>query len=182
MINGGQIIGGGGLATKAVYSGTISLTGASSATATITAVVLANSLILGGGYKANMSSTAGNYNNCRVELTNTTTVTALRGASDATAASAPYFVHESYSGTWKTMQRGVINTNGGTSATATITSVDTTKAFLSHNGIEEQAGGAGAATDRCQIVQTNATTLTASNNQNPGATNNVSYQVAEPYA
>ncbi len=177
-----MLIGGGGLATKAVYSGSIDLNGVASATATITAVVLANSLVFNTGSNGTLASTGASDALNRVELTNTTTVTAYRGSTDAHTLPVGYYVVEHYGGIWKSMQRGVINTNGGTSATATISSVTTANSFLSYLGTEGAFGGSGIPTNNSRLTLTNATTVTAQNNQNPGGTNNVAYQVAESYA
>lgn len=77
---------------KSIQRGTISLTG-TSATATITAVDLAKSLVLWGGSDF---TTAGGYESShftKMVLTNTTTVTASRQASTGTAI-LPYQVVE----------------------------------------------------------------------------------------
>lgn len=168
--------------TKAVYSGSINLNGVTSATATITAVVAANTQLFHTGSNGASGSTSPTIYATRIELTNTTTITAVHSASDANALNVGYYAIESNSGVWKSMQRGTIDTNGSTSNTATITSVDTTKSYLSHLGMESNFGGAGIATNSTRGTLTNLTTVTAQNNQNPGGINKYGYQVAEALA
>lgn len=101
-------------------------TGATSATATISAVTLANSRTYPAGF-----SVSGNVNPAkfapRLELTNTTTVTAYRNTSDGSeTVTVSGFVVEYVSGVISLMQRGTITQTGSGSATASITSADTT--------------------------------------------------------
>lgn len=79
----------------------------------------------------------------------------------------------------KSIQRGVISiTNGNTSNTATITSVDTTKSLLNYLGGNASSGNASDAAAR--IVLTDATTITANRT---GSNNSASfgYEIVEYY-
>src|SRR5712691_8840745 len=117
----------GGATSKSIQAGTIDLTTNASATATITAVVLANSMILYLGEKTTETA-IGRYDvsNARVELTNTTTVTAYKGLANVSTI-VSYVVVEFNSGVLKSAQRGTIDMNNVTSNTATITAVTTSK-------------------------------------------------------
>lgn len=76
----------------------------------------------------------------------------------------------------KSIQRGTIAVTGATSATATITSVDTSKSILTHLGQHStQTGLDNVATS---LALTNATTITATRGASTG-TVTVGYQVVE---
>ena len=60
----------------------------------------------------------------------------------------------------KSIQRATITFAAATTATATITSVDTTKALLSHLGVVAGAGNSFT-NDSIRLELTNATTVTA---------------------
>jgi len=80
----------------------------------------------------------------------------------------------------KSVQRGLISLGAGSSypqtATATITSVDTSKSLLAHLGVN--VTNDGSAKGLVQLTFTNATTITATRGD-PSNTAVVSFQVVE---
>lgn len=162
---------------KNIQRGTVAITsGNTSGTATITAVVAANTRLknLGSNDAAADSITS---QTCYVQLTNTTTVTAtVLGAPTGAGITLKFEVVEYYDGVLKSVQRGTIAIGGGSvSNTATITAVDTTKAELTSLG---QTSGAADARNGIYLALTNATTVTATNNA-AAAAETIGFEVAE---
>lgn len=162
---------------KSVQRGTITITGGNSSnTATITAVVLANSLLAWG---SNGLNTAGQVDAAmfmaRLELTNTTTVTATRGGTTEDLT-VPYQVIEFWPGLLRSVQRGTVVTG----TPATITSVNTAKSILQYLGcVAATTAGGEWGRNQAYVVLTNGTTVTAT--EGGGTTGNITagYQVAE---
>jgi hypothetical protein len=146
-------------AIKSIQRGTITITGAASVTATINAVVLANSTIryLGQTY-SQAAATEQRQAFSRVELTNTTTVTGIVNTSPGAESTVVSFeVTEYFPGVIRSVQRGTIVG----AATAAITSVNTARAELSYLGHTESASD-GITQYMPNLVLTNATTVTQS--------------------
>lgn len=150
---------------KAIQRGKITLgDNVLSNTATITAVVTANSVVtLLGSYTANGTSQA--YTNTAfLKLTNTTTVTAARGANtaDGVVLVVSFEVIEFYAFAMKQATQDVtITTTGGASGTASITAVVTTKAWVVLRGGDIATGGVFSARETLMEVElTNSTTVT----------------------
>lgn len=164
---------------KSIQRGTITLTSVTTNTATITAVVLANTVIrfLGFDFQTDSGVTAAQVRTY-VELTNTTTVTASRNTGTGTVR-LNYEVIEYYPGLIKSVQRGILAMTTA-SNTATITAVDTTKAECAFLGVLANDGNAGefAGRSASKIELTNSTTVTASRGIGTNSAN-VSYQVVE---
>ena len=81
----------------------------------------------------------------------------------------------------KSIQRGIITINTGSSATATVTSVNTAKSLLTHLG---QSGyysaGSTDGLGNVRISLTNATTITAAAGATPNVVSyTVSYELVE---
>jgi hypothetical protein len=165
---------------KSIQRGTIVLSGVTSNTATIAAVNLldAELVFLGSTYDTDASDNDNNYE-CRVELTNATTVTAARvGAGGSVTVS--YEVIQYVPGVIRSVQRGTIAVSGVTSNTATVTSVNTAKSRLTSLGSAASSGSPAGLGGRfkANLVLTNATTITASK----GISNDVAiagYQLIE---
>lgn len=169
---------------KSIQSGTVNGSGG---TATITAVTTANSVLQLDGTISNDISGGGpvlSLQHCRLELTNSTTVTAYGNCT-----SARFTVTEYYGGVLKSAQRSTITLGLDVqSNTATVTSVSTAKSFVTHLGV---ADANDFYTQPCgspqnqgsQVVQTvtltNATTVTASRFAAAGNTQVVGIQVVE---
>lgn len=79
----------------------------------------------------------------------------------------------------KSIQRGAITMNGVTSATATISSIDTTQARLKRLGGSHASGNTVQAQTATRLAQTNATTVTANMNTSEAADHITSYEVIE---
>ena len=124
---------GGGPSVKNIQHGSITLTG-TTGTATIDAVVTANSAIIWGNYNNSFTS-PGNANDTAsyLTLTNTTTVTATRTDSPGTLI-LKFCVVEYESGILASNQVGSIALSSVASNTDTITSVDTSKSMILYLG------------------------------------------------
>lgn len=163
---------------RSVQRGTIALGGATSATATVTAVDTANAVLRYTGIITNFSGSGGaQYQQVRVALTNATTITATRFATGGLTASVGWELIEYQPGVIRSIQRGTIAVISATSATATITRVDPNKA---------QVDWLGQSTDSTTddnayaiLALTDGVTVTATRGAAGAVTDTVSYQVVE---
>lgn len=159
---------------RSVQYGTVTVPNLSlTATATITAVATGRALLL---YLGCSSTFAQTKSQVRLELTDATTVTAIRGdVSISTIVS--FCVLEFHPQVIKSVQRGTVSlTAGNLSNTAAITSVNTAKSVLSWIG---QSSDTGDATDNfARLDLTSATVVTATR---AVSTNNMiaAFQVVE---
>lgn len=163
---------------KSVQRGTINLTSVTSNTATITAVTLANCLVSYLGTTFAVATNNAAVSKARVELTNTTTVTAYQNTANANATDVSFEVLEFYPGVIRQLQRGTLVMSGGLTATVSPALNDTTKALLTTLGYTTTATDQDVF-NQPKIVLTNTTTITASAAGNTTAT--IGYQVAEFY-
>lgn len=96
----------------------------------------------------------------RLDLTNSTTLTATRQAATNTAV-VYYAVIEFLPGVIRSVQRGSISMSGAqTTNTATITEVATAKSFVFNNGFQVQDNNGYMARSLCSASLTNSTTVT----------------------
>lgn len=162
--------GGGGAGVKLIQRGTITLTGVTTNTATITAVVLANTRLKYLGHVATDGGTTRPIGSLQIELTNTTTITATVGLAGSHVVS--FEVVEHYPGVIKSVQRGLVTPG----TPVTISAVDTTKTECDFLGYV--TSGTTNTEDRARFVLTDSTTVTAAS----GATlSPISFQVVEWY-
>lgn len=162
-------------AIRSIQSGTIALTSVTSNTATINAVVTANSILL--VLSAN-SNNADGANCCvRVDLTNTTTITATRVGNSATTATVGFVVLEFEPGLIRSIQRGTIAFSAS-SSTGAITSVNTARAHVTALGMSTADAVGTMAEDEARVTLTNATTVTATKG-GAGSACTVGFQVVE---
>jgi hypothetical protein len=173
---------------KSVQHGTIAVpdTGTPSTTATITAVDTNNSILLYSGYSLSGANYA-RYDATTplLTFTNSTTITAAKGLSAGTGAtvSTPFTVIEFYPGVLRSVQYGTIDLNNVTSGTATITTVDTTRAFVLAIGMKTTYAnttptlGVGG----YKLELTNATTVTATRQASSADSFLIGFVVAEFY-
>lgn len=163
---------------KSIQRGTITVSAATSNTATITSVSTANTRLKLLGNTADQNDQDMTRAFCRLALTNATTVTASKGS--ATGANiVSWEAVEYWPGVLKSIQRGtIVFTNGGTNTpTATITAVTTSKAEIDDLGVEQ--GNNGTNTNIfANLVLTNTTTVTATRNA-PSSTPTRGFQVVE---
>lgn len=150
---------------KSIHKGVITIAaGATIGTDTFAAVVTANSVVLYRGFQtASTAQVDASQEYPGLVLTNTTTVTAITAAADASAARmVAYTVIEFNSGVVKSNQSGTIGYTGA-SGTATITAVDLANAFVLFQGQIHSA--TGDVVDHNSIsgwlTLTNATTVTS---------------------
>ncbi len=166
---------------KSIQSGTIAIgSGSASNTATINAVVTANSLLFwNGSYDA--TATTNQDMIADVVLTNTTTITATRSNAGTNTCNARYTIIEFIPGVLTSVQRGTITiASGSTSNTATITSVSENVAFFNCLGYRNTNNSAERIDSAfATITLTDATTVTASRTTNDSFNTIVGYQVAE---
>lgn len=165
-----------------VQNGTISYTSGSS-TATITSVDTANALLFFGGQSNADVNPDFQVSYGRLDLTNTTTVTAV-GFNDGQTKVASYSVVPYVPGVFRSIQRGTIGLTGGaTSNTATIATVDTTKTAIMSVGSSASSGANETEENWThRVVLTNATTATATRaGSSASASLTTTYQVPEHF-
>jgi len=158
---------------KSIQRGTIAITGATSNTATVTAVDTANARLKYVG--ATYNNVAGTVDKAAVKivLTNSTTITAnVITSPGADTCTVSYELIEYWPGVIKSVQRGTMN--GAT--TATITEVNTAKSEVDWLGSTDTTGGI-TATFITRLTLTNGTTVTSNIGVVTAAV--TSYQVVE---
>lgn len=127
-----------GALISSIQTGTIGIVPAAlSNTTTITSVDMSKTILLHNG-TAFVSGTGASYSSylTRLTLTNDTTVTATR--HDNQGDSTSRFTVLEFSGGIASIQRGIITMVNVKNKTATISSVDTSKAFVNYLGHTEQ--------------------------------------------
>jgi hypothetical protein len=157
-----------------IQQGTIALsTAQTSNTATILAVNVDNAELILDGLTPSGSATKDGWRAtlCRIDLTNSTTVTATRNTvtddtAGAVTAGVTFTVIEYAPGVIRSVQRGTV-----TGSTATITAVNPTVSSLDLLGQETTSNAAASA---IALVLTNSTTITRSGGSQTGG-----YQVIE---
>lgn len=143
---------------------------------TISAVTMANTFLAYGGLETDTSDqNADGY----LSLTSTTNVSYTVLQANTNTRTPYYTVVEFVGGVLNSLQRGNITLNSVTSNTATITSVNTAKAFSNFTGRTIDNGGFNNTTLSAEVL-TNATTVTANKTS---ATSNegvkIGYEVVE---
>lgn len=162
----GHATGGGGGATSYISSVQpfeITIGGGDTTdTVTISSVTTSRSVIFWGGVNTDNISSTQREINARVELTNATTVTASRDTSDASYSVTVWgTVVEFTSDMVDSVQTGTINISSGTSATATVSSVDTSRSAVFYLGFTSDGATSSADNVTPALTLTNATTVTA---------------------
>jgi hypothetical protein len=164
---------------SATQNVSIALSSGTSATAAITSVTTANTLLINGGFisSANSANEARTFQ--RLSLTNATTVTsninaAVTSGTDTSKCVVVEFVSAILA---QNIQRGTITITAGTSNPATITSSPTTETVCNWLNNDANPTSYTMAGSYCRITQTNATTLTMS--LNTSGTSIGSYEVAD---
>lgn len=170
-MHGSYPISGGGVGIKLIQRGTITLNAVTTNTATITAVVLANTRLKYLGHSTNDGGSTHPVASVYVELTNTTTITATDGLASGIQI-VSFEVIEYYPGVIKSVQRGIVT--AGTPVT--ITSVDVNKSEVDFLGYV--TSGLTNANDRASVVLTDATTV---NSTSGSSLSPLSFQVVEWY-
>lgn len=142
-------------------------TGATSATATISAVS-SLAAILWCGFTTDNTGATGNSIFPRIELTNSTTVTAYRNTSSATLTVTVRGVVLDPAGSLSatpfvsSVQHGTIDLSGvQTSNTATITTVDLTRSTVIYQGYTMGGGGGNVNSSTCYLDLQDASTVRA---------------------
>lgn len=175
--------GGGGGGTSYINSiQTFEITIAASSTsniATITSVNTGNAVIFFAGFTSAETSVTYQDFLSRAELTNATTVTVYRNTSTTNSITVRGTVVEFTSAAIASVQAGTITIPSGTaSATATISSVNTSNSVVFYLGFTASGAGISSLNYFTSLTLTNATTVTASRNAAPsGITTTVGYCV-----
>jgi len=159
-------------AVDSVQQGTIAMTnGIVTATDTITSVTTSRSVALFNGDTISANVGDGRARTS-VSLTNATTVTATRGTGTASAhtTTSGYVVIEFAAGITDSVQEFEVTISSGTSATATISSVDTSKTATFPGGMTTPQASNDMGHEYCYCALTNATTVTATKGASGGNT------------
>ena len=166
---------------KSIQTGTIELNGLTTATGTIAAVNMNNALLLWGGVANASVAEQANQVGIRLTLTNATTVTATRIATEAVGCLVRYLVMELNPGIIKQIQRFPgVDINGGVAVTQALTTVNTRKSFPLHLGTTyNSANDSVAALLQVAVTITSATVATLTIGSNPGAACLTSFDVIE---
>lgn len=138
--------------------------GATNNTATITSIDTSKSWVIFQGCTGPSAADAqANTHLCRVELTNSTTITAYRDSSSTDSITVNAVIIEGNSSLISSVQTGTITTSATTSNTATISAVTTSRSavFWLGNTTTNTATNFGRTYSRAQL--TNSTTVTATN-------------------
>lgn len=142
---------------------------ATTGTATITAVDTSRSIVLYSGFYSPFSTTGGNTNLMRLDLTNSTTVTATRNTSAVQQPVARGCVIEFAPSVVKSVQQGSTTmAAAATSNTTTISSVDTANSVVFHLGHSTTLTTFSTTSIFGTVTLTDATTITV----NRGASSN----------
>lgn len=165
-------VGGGGFtgSIKSIQAGTTTMSNATTATSTISAVVVANCLIMYLGNDSDDSGGTQEVSSTRVTLTNTTTVTVTGGLASGNQI-VSWMIVEFKAGVLTSNQVGTVTVG----TPATITSVNLSNAVILYLGCVETSNTNNQG--RARVKLTNATTVTA--NAPSGGTSVVGYQVVE---
>lgn len=163
---------------KSIQRGTIAITGATTGTLTITAVNTSNARIRFLGCSANLNVVDGTKYFARIDLTNSTTITATVNASPgANTLTVGVEVTEYWPGVIKSIQRGTVTVTGAAN-TATITTVNTAKTEFDYLGFSDTDTSNNNGVIPYAVL-TNATTVTATNVVAVAAT--IGFQAVEFY-
>lgn len=163
---------------RSIQRTTITLTGVTSNTVTITAVVPENTRLnwLGNTYSLD-SDPDTSSSATRIALTNATTVTATR-ASNGNSAIVSFEAIEYMPGLIRSIQRGIIGVTGVTSNTATVNAVTPSKSTLRILGWSTTDTLGFWAEWGPVLVLTDATTVTAAKGVAAGSVT-VGYELVE---
>lgn len=133
-------------------------------TATLsTSVDTARSHVLFQGFTATATTTVPDEFYSRIELTNSTTVTAYRNTGAAgNTVTVRGVVIQWQSGVTSSIQSGAITLTAAASNTATISSVTTTRSAVLFLGATTTSGSGALSVYECIVELTNSTTVTAS--------------------
>lgn len=156
--------GGGAPYVNSVQQATCTIaSSATSGTATITSVDTSKTFLSWQGVTYAANDPAADTAAASVTLTNATTITCTRQTSSSSAVTVNVTAIEGTSSLIDTIQYGTVSITAGTSGTATITSVDTTRSAVFWLGATTTSTQTSALATRgaSTAVLTNATTVTA---------------------
>jgi len=166
---------------KSIQRNTITLNNVTSNTATINAVDPNNAVLNYLGFAGGSTSTTIKNIMTRVELTNSTTVTATVNTAIASNHVISFEVVEYFPGIIKSLQRGTISASSSP-GTATITAVDTTKSIVGWGGYTTDSSLAMEGDTLTMYMDLQNSTTVRFTQPNMAATNwVVPYQVVEFY-
>ena len=150
-----------------IQYGTVALSGVTNATTTITSVDITRATVIHLGQSNNWSGGSGaQYSSAYVELTNATTVKAVRNTVGGIDCNVNFAVIQFCPGILRSVQTGSVTINSGLTNTATVTTVNTDKSLLIYLGLQSNAAVDGAGYERLSL--TNATTITGTRQDTTG--------------
>lgn len=161
---------------KSIQRGTIVIgSGATSNTTTIVVVDMGNTELRYLGCTCDTNNVTAAIGNASLVFTNATTLTITRITADTMTVTVSYEVIEYVPGILKSVQRGTVAGN----ATATITNVNTGKAFISYLGetMTNFLANNNQTNMNPYLTLTNATTITGNQVSQP----TISWQVTEVF-
>lgn len=164
-------------AITSIQTGTITLTGATSNTATISSVDTTKSVVFFLGNTSTHSTTSPRINCCRVSLTNATTVTCSRDTNSSNVTAGYAVVEFASAAITSVQQRNVTLTTGNQTDTDTISSVTTSNAIIIWGGW--QTGSTTWSNGSYYLQIAGATSVTMHRRGTSIATRTVSYSVLE---
>ncbi len=177
--------GGGAISIQSIQFGSIAIAGANlTATAAISAVVIANCLIIFTGCKTSDATASDLVEGfAKLTLTGTTTVTATRGGDgDSSTTTIGFCIVEFAAGVLKSSGSGSITiASGASSNTQTISAVVTANTIITGTGCAPtDTGTVGIGKLPGLITLTNTTTITASTGVNVASSgHSVGYSYVE---
>lgn len=170
-----------GILQSAPQQGEITIpAGSTSNTLTISSVTTANTVLLFDGWQTDNTGSQGRELFPIIALTNSTTITATRNTSNVSfGVTVRFTVVEFKSSAITSIQSGTIsNGSGGTTATATITSVNTARAVTFIYGFTTTGASTTYTSMMNRLDLTNSTTVTSTKNAS-GSALTVGYAVVE---
>lgn len=169
---------------KSIQSGTLGNSGGVTNTATISAVVPENCLLQVSFTSQAAASSDARNSWCRIDLTNSTTLTITINFNAGFVTTIAYQVIEFMPGVLKSVQRGTISVATGTTTnTAALATVNLAKAFVTYLGMTEDSNSSPPMWDAqgqsFKLEITNSTTVTATRNTAVASNNVIAYQIGE---
>lgn len=145
---------------------------------TITSVATGQTMLWYGGFQSGVSGS--NSAIMRLSLTNGTTVNLARSGTSTSTRIYKYCVVEFTSAVIQSIQRGTIAVNSTTSNTATVSSVNTAKAWVTElNFSTDNSSSTTLSSVYGSLALTNATTVTARRDTAGVINQTLSYEVIE---
>lgn len=163
-----------------IQRGTISVSGASSNTATISSVTTSRTVLFYSGMRTSVNDTASEDRLAYVALTSATNIRATRKASSAVSCDTVVQVVEFKAGVINSIQRGVLTIATSASSQSTdLTAVNTANSFMSFLGQAYNGNASATSAPFAAVDLVDADTVRATRGGSPVVTLEVSYELVE---